>query len=48
MPEEACTTTERMKGRYMSVKVVAQVQSADVIAKAYDELGPDARVIMKF
>ncbi len=48
MPEEACTTAERMKGRYISVKVVAQVQSADMIARAYDELGQDARVIMKF
>ena len=48
LPEEACTLAERMKGKYVSVKVVAPVQHTDVIAEAYDELGQDPRVIMKF
>lgn len=48
MPEEACTLADRMNGKYVSVKAVASVQHADVIAKAYDELGQDSRVIMKF
>ncbi|CAK0764893.1 hypothetical protein CVIRNUC_003204 [Coccomyxa viridis] len=39
---------ERMKGKYLSVKVQATVQDADMIAAAYEELGQDPRVIMKF
>ena len=39
---------ERMRGKYVSVKVVAPVQHADVIAEAYGELGQDPRVIIKF
>ena len=37
-----------MKGKYLSVKVQAKVQDADMIAAAYEELGQDPRVIMKF
>ncbi|CAL5219903.1 g1830 [Coccomyxa viridis] len=48
VPEEACTMADRMNGKYVSVKAVASVQHADIIAKAYDELGQDPRVIMKF
>jgi len=48
VPEEACTLAERMNGKYISAKIMAQVQHADMIAKAYDELGQDSRVIMKF
>ena len=48
MPEEACILAERMNGKYISAKVMAQVQHAGMIEKAYDELGQDSRVIMKF
>ena len=48
MHDDACRLAERMKGKYLSVKVAAQVQDADMIARAYEELGQDPRVIMKF
>ena len=48
VPDDACRLAERMKGKFLSVKILAQVQDADMIAAAYEELGQDSRVIMKF
>ena len=48
VPDDACVLAERMNGKYLSIKVATQVQDADMIAMAYEELGQDPRVIMKF
>ena len=48
VPDDACRLVERMKGKYLSVKIQAKVQDADMIAAAYEELGQHPRVVMKF
>lgn len=39
---------ERIQGKYLSVKICAEVQNAGMIAQVYTELGQDSRVMMKF
>ncbi|KAK9909313.1 hypothetical protein WJX75_000393 [Coccomyxa subellipsoidea] len=43
-----CQLSERLNGKYVSVKVSACMQSPDMIASVFQELGKDPRVVMKY
>ena len=43
-----CRVEERLRGKFLSVKATARVAHPEVIAAAFEELGKDARVIMKY
>lgn len=43
-----CLLSERLNGKYLSVKATAEVQSPAMIAAAFEELGKDSRIVMKF
>jgi putative lipoic acid-binding regulatory protein len=39
---------ERLKGKYVSMSVQVMVRAPEVISRAYEEIGKDSRVKMKF
>lgn len=42
------TVTERLKGKYVSMSVDVVVRAPEVITLAYEKIGQDSRVKMKF
>lgn len=46
--QEQVTVTERLGGKYVSMSVNVAVRAPEVITKAYEEIGKDSRVKMKF
>lgn len=48
MPPDCCQCVGRLNGKFLSVKATVRVQQPAMVAAVFDELGKDARVIMKF
>lgn len=46
--EEQVQVKERLGGKYVSMAVEVVVRAPEVISKAYEEIGRDSRVTMKF
>lgn len=46
--EEQVQVKERLGGKYVSMAVEVVVRAPEVISKAFEEIGRDSRVTMKF
>lgn len=46
--QEQVQVKERLGGKYVSMAVEVVVRAPEVISKAYEEIGRDSRVMMKF
>jgi putative lipoic acid-binding regulatory protein len=46
--QEKVTVQERLGGKYVSISVDVIVRAPEVISRAYEEIGKDSRVKMKF
>jgi putative lipoic acid-binding regulatory protein len=48
VPLESCHVADRLNGRYLSVRVRAFLQHANMISEVYEELSKDGRILMKY
>ncbi len=48
VPAEDCRVTERLKGKFLSVRVTARVAAPAMLDRVFAELGKDARIMMRY
>eukprot|EP00884_Botryococcus_braunii_P013330 jgi/Botrbrau1/21999/Bobra.0024s0015.1 len=46
--DEQCQVTERMQGKFLSIRISARISSPGLLDDVFDELGKDSRIMMRY